>query len=116
MKRTQSTQESRGTGLPFRGICVARRGQAWHGAATGTGSDPQSTDFNGFSFAASDNKPKWQFWQQNQRLALIAALLRGVWYKSEAPGPKLAFQGTRKAIHLTGFPACGTRRCGGVSS
>ncbi|AHD03367.1 hypothetical protein METH_21320 (plasmid) [Leisingera methylohalidivorans DSM 14336] len=59
---------------------------------------------------------KFKFWQSNQRLALIAALLRGVWHKSEAPGPKPALQGTRSAIQQTGFPACGTDRGGGFPS
>ena len=45
--------------------------------------------------AATSKLTKCQFWQLNQRLALIAALLRGVWNKSEALGPKPAFQGTR---------------------
>ncbi len=36
-----------------------------------------------------------QFCKLNQRLALICSLLREVWYKSEAPGPKPAFPGTR---------------------
>ena len=45
--------------------------------------------------ADSARLPKCKFWQSNQRFALIAALLRGVWGKSEASGPKPAFPGTR---------------------
>ncbi|PRZ45609.1 hypothetical protein [Tritonibacter scottomollicae] len=45
--------------------------------------------------AASDRLAKRQFCQLNQRIALIAASLRYVWDKSEAPGPKPTFQGTQ---------------------
>ena len=75
------------------------RGMAWHGPATtpATGYFGASGSLKNMASQGSDTLelPKCQFWQLNQRLALIAALLRKVWNKSEAPGPKPAFLGTR---------------------
>ncbi|MBY6059273.1 hypothetical protein [Leisingera daeponensis] len=75
------------------------RGMAWHSPATtpATGHFGASGSLKNMASQGSDTPelPKCQFWQLNQRFALIASLLREVWYKSEAPGPKPAFQGTR---------------------
>lgn len=72
--------------------------KAWHARATpcatarGTALKPLKNRAK--RVAASARLAKRQFCQSNQRLALIAASLRYVWYKSEAFGPKPTFQGT----------------------
>ncbi|PRZ43875.1 hypothetical protein [Tritonibacter scottomollicae] len=48
--------------------------------------------------------------------SLVAASLRGVWYKPEASGPKPALQGTLYAVQQIGLLAFGTRRVGGFPS
>lgn len=75
------------------------RGMAWHSRAA----TPATSHFGASGSlknmasqgSGTSQLPKSQFWKLNQRLALICSLLREVWNKSEAPGPILAFQGTR---------------------
>ena len=79
MKRENLSCQTSGTGVPSRAICVARRGTAWHGVAMPSVGNLQATVFIEKQVADKDFRPKWQFWQQKQRLALFCSLLRGVW-------------------------------------
>lgn len=85
------------TGQSPNAIPCHSRGTAWHGRAT----PPAMGRFWGFGIlknrasqgAAISNFPKDHFWQLNQRLALIAALLRYVWTFNEDQRAELGVAG-----------------------
>lgn len=85
------------------------RGMAWHSRATtpATGHFGASGSLKNMASQGSDTRelPKCQFWQLNQRLALIAALLREVWTFYEDRRAELGVAGPNHQRGLSQKPA-----------
>ena len=95
------------------------RGMAWHSRATTPATDHfgASGSLKNMASRGSDTLelPQCQFWQLNQRFALIAALLREVWSFYEDRRAELGVAGPNHQGGLSQKPACGAAQSASIS-
>ena len=95
------------------------RGMVWHSRATtpATGHFGASGSLKNMASQGSDTLEllKRQFWQLNQRLALICSLLRYVWTFHEAQRAELGVAGPIPSRGLSQKPGCGAALSASIS-
>jgi len=77
--------------------------------------DLQGAVFKQKQVADKENRPKWQFWQEKQRLALFCSLLRYVWTSNEAQRAEFSVAGLSHGGRLSPKPACEAAQSASIS-
>ncbi|WP_323777865.1 hypothetical protein [Leisingera sp.] len=102
------------SGLPFFGFPCHSRGTVCHDRAIPCGLALPALKNKAPQGSSSTRLPKCQFWQLNQRLALIAALLRDVWTFYEDRRAELGVAGPSHQGGLSQKPACGAAQSASI--